>query len=108
MFLGSIDIFEQSCSNKYIRNIITGDTDTYKSLLWTNVFRNINWNKAWRICEIYCLNNKVKFLHVAAKSVLVRFNLDIDYSCDLCSKSIVHLFCNCVHKDFLGGYGKFH
>ncbi len=61
-------------------------------LIKLNVFRNINWNKAWRICKIHCLNNKVKevtlkILHViySAKSVFEGFNLDIDYSCDFCT-----------------------
>lgn len=33
MFLGDTDILKCSCTNKYIRNIITGGTATYKSLL---------------------------------------------------------------------------
>ncbi len=29
------------CTNKYIKNILAGDKTTHKSLIWTNVFRNI-------------------------------------------------------------------
>lgn len=42
MCIGDIDILKHSYTNKHIRNIITGETATHKSLLWTNVFGNIN------------------------------------------------------------------
>ncbi len=100
------------CTNKYIKNILAGDKTTHKSLIWTNVFRNIYWGKkAQRICQIYCLNNKVKEITFKILHGIYPAKSDIDYSCDFCSmekESIVHLFCKCVHKDFLGGYGKFH
>lgn len=105
-FLGGIDILKQSYTNKFLRNIITGDTITHKCVKWNSVFGEIDWNKAWRVCDMFWLNNKVKevtfkILHgiYPAKSVLERFNLEIDYSCDFCSgekESIIHLFCNCA------------
>lgn len=82
IFIGNINI-KDKCSNKQIRNIVCDTTIPSARLFWSNIYGDIQWGKAWKIANKYCISNKVKevsfkMLHriYPVKHVLERFKLN--------------------------------
>ena len=88
--------------------IVCDTTIPSARLFWSDIYGDIQWGKAWKIANKYCISNKVKevsfkMLHrtYPVKHVLARFKLNIDYKCDFCGmekETILHLFFVCIYR----------
>eukprot|EP00063_Salmo_salar_P022364 XP_013997199.1 PREDICTED: vacuolar protein sorting-associated protein 52 homolog isoform X1 [Salmo salar] len=83
--------FKETLACSDVQDIVCDTTIPSARFFWSNICGDIQWGKAWKIVNKYCISNKVKevsfkMLHgiYPVKHVLERFKLNIDYNCDFC------------------------
>ncbi len=108
LFIGDINIVQDKCSNRYIRNILKNNFVPCSTVFWSSKYDNIEWKKVWSITNTFFISNKVKevsfkILHriYPVKELFERFKLDMENSCDFCGvvkESVTHLFFQCIYS----------
>ncbi len=57
---GNTNIIRNRLSNNYIRNILNNIVYPPAHFLWSSVFGDVNWRKAWQTVDKFFINKKVK------------------------------------------------
>lgn len=108
IFIGDVDIWNNPCSNRHIRNALEWVTPPAAEFFWSSIVSDLQWKKSC-ILNKYCIKNKVKEVSFKSwhriyplKEVLERLKLNIEYSCVFCNsdkETIFHLFFHCAHSN---------
>lgn len=66
LMINGIDIMKTKYNNKHIRNTFLEKRRIVPrgKAFWDNIFDGIVWQKAWLLPYMFCINNKIKEIHI--------------------------------------------